>query len=94
MPEKVFVRNIPDDLWRAVKARASLEGITVSEAVKRALSQYLAGVRDSPAQRGAFDGIIGLFADDAPDVSERHDYYLAEEPAAYDVGESTRRKKK
>jgi plasmid stability protein len=94
MPEKVFVRNIPDDLWRAVKARASLEGITVSEAVQRALSQYLAGGSAPKKSRGFFDGIIGLASGDEPDVSERHDYYLAEEPAPYGTQRKPRRKKK
>jgi len=85
MPEKVFVRNIPDELWRAVKARASLEGITVSEAVQRALKQYLAGVGRQRPYRGAYDGIIGLGASGLSDISERHDHYLAEEPSPYET---------
>lgn len=96
MPEKVFVRNIPDELWRAVKAKAALEGITVSEAVQRALKQYLGGIGSSPPKRGTFDGIIGLFASGQSDVSERHDYYLAEgEIASWeDKPEKPKRKKK
>lgn len=94
MPEKVFVRNVPDELWRAFKTRASLDGVTVSEAVQRALRQYLSGASSAEPVRGAFDGIIGLFSGEAPDVSERHDHYLAEEPAPYTTRGAARRKKR
>jgi plasmid stability protein len=94
MPEKVFVRNIPDKLWRTFKARANLEGITVSQAVQQALRQYLAGAGGRGPYRGAFDGIIGLGASGLSDVSERHDYYLAEEPGSYETRKQSRRKKK
>ena len=94
MPEKVFVRNIPDELWRAFKARASLDGITVSEAVQRALRQYLAGGSGAEPVRGAFAGITGLFSDPAVDVSEQHDRYLAEEPAPYRTGKRRKAKRR
>ena len=79
MPDKVFVRGIPDDLWRAIKARASLEGITLSEAVQAAIRTYLLG--SSPAGSSAEDpwrGIIALGASGHSDVSVRHDHYLAQ----------------
>jgi hypothetical protein len=94
MPEKVFIRNVPDDLWRAVKARASLEGITISEAVQRALRGYLAGVSGGDGSRDHWHGMIGLFGGDEPDVAEHHDLYLAEEPAPYRSVKKSRRKKK
>jgi len=78
MPEKVFVRDIPDEVWRALKARASLDGMTLSQAVTSAIRGFLSGggVRDVPAD--PWGGITGLGEGDERDVSERHDHYLAE----------------
>jgi hypothetical protein len=78
MPEKVFVRGIPDDLWRAIKARASLEGITLSEAIQAAIRTYLSG--EAPAGVSPEDpwrGLVALGASGHSDVSARHDHYLA-----------------
>ncbi|MBP8882718.1 MAG: ribbon-helix-helix protein, CopG family [Dermatophilaceae bacterium] len=38
------IRNVrvPDELWAAVKARAAVEGVTVSEVIVRALRRYAA----------------------------------------------------
>jgi plasmid stability protein len=74
--DKVFVRNIPDDLWRALKARAGMEGTTVSAALQQAIRAWLAA--DVPGVRDPFAGITGLGRGDRDDVSERHDRYLAE----------------
>ncbi|MGC8932804.1 MAG: hypothetical protein ACP5LQ_05880 [Candidatus Methanodesulfokora sp.] len=41
MPKSVFLRGIDEDLYAQVKARAALLGITVSEAVNRALEEWL-----------------------------------------------------
>jgi hypothetical protein len=35
-----LLRGIPADLWRAVKAAAALEGISVREVILRALRRY------------------------------------------------------
>ncbi len=80
MPDKVFIRGIPDDLWRAIKARASLEGITVSQAVQVAIRAYLSGVNPNASSRSSdpWRGIVALGASGRLDVSERHDHYLAE----------------
>ena len=41
MPKKVFLRGIDERLYAEVKARAAILGITVSEAVNRALEAWL-----------------------------------------------------
>jgi hypothetical protein len=80
MPEKIFVRGIPDDLWRAIKSRASLEGITVSQALQAAIRAYLAGASqvESSSLPDPWKGMIAVGEGDRSDVSERHDHYLAE----------------
>jgi plasmid stability protein len=35
-----IIRNIPADLWRQVKARAALEGVSVREVILRMLKDY------------------------------------------------------
>ncbi len=41
MPE-YLLRNIPDDLWRKVKAAAALDGLTIREALLKLLAKYAA----------------------------------------------------
>jgi len=88
MPEKVFIRNIPDDLWRALKARANLDGLTVSEAVQEAIQGFLAGHGSARGTADPWGSIIGLGASGVADVAERHDHYLAE---AVDAGQRSRK---
>lgn len=38
MPKMIQVRNVPDDLHRALKLRATAEGMTLSDYIKRELS--------------------------------------------------------
>jgi hypothetical protein len=38
-----LLRNIPPDIWRAVKSKAALEGVTVREVILRALRNYAQG---------------------------------------------------
>lgn len=80
MPEKVFIRGIPDEMWRALKARASLEGITVSQAVQAAIRAYLSGTSRAAdsGPTGVWGGITDVGGSGDKDVSERHDHYLAE----------------
>jgi hypothetical protein len=37
-----LLRSIPPDLWRAVKSKAALEGVTVREVILRLLKDYAA----------------------------------------------------
>lgn len=34
------LRNIPDDLWRAVRVRTTADGITIKDVIVRALEVY------------------------------------------------------
>jgi len=79
MPDKVFVRNIPDDLWRALKAKASLEGKTLSQAIQEAVQSYLLGQANSKPGPGRdpWSGITAIGRSGKHDVSEKHDEYLA-----------------
>ena len=78
MADKVFIRNVPDDLWRALKARASLDGKTVSEAVREAVQAYLAGPRLAEPAADAWDAITALGASGHEDTSEAHDEAIAQ----------------
>ena len=79
MPDKVFIRGVPDELWRAFKARANLEGITVAEAVRQALRDYLGGPTSSAAGDPAdcWSAITAVGGSGREDVSERHDHFIA-----------------
>jgi antitoxin FitA len=39
MPTMIQIRNVPDDLHRRAKARAALEGLTLSDLALRALEK-------------------------------------------------------
>ena len=80
MPDKVFIRNVPDDLWRALKAKASLEGITLSSAVTEAVEAYLNGVSSRKGQNKTdpWKAITALGKSGKRNVAARHDHYLAE----------------
>ena len=78
MPDKVFIRGIPDSMWRAFKARASLDGHTVSKAIQLAIRSYLDGPSVRISSDDPWKGITALGESGAEDVSERHDHYLAE----------------
>lgn len=41
MSTMIQIRNVPDDLHRAAKARAALEGLTLSELALRALRREM-----------------------------------------------------
>ena len=38
----IYVRDIPVDTWRKLKAKAALEGLTVPASVTKAIMQYVA----------------------------------------------------
>ena len=79
MPERVFVRGIPEELWRALKAKASLEGMTVSEALRIAIGGYLTGsIARVAGTTDPWSGITAIGSSGSSDVSELHDHYLAE----------------
>ena len=42
MPKMIQIRNVPDDMHRALKTRAAAEGMTLSDYIKRELG-YVAG---------------------------------------------------
>ncbi|MBI4703945.1 MAG: hypothetical protein HY744_22785 [Deltaproteobacteria bacterium] len=78
MASQVFVRNVPDDLWRIVKSHAAARGQTLSAAVVEALRAWLlSSAADVPAPPD-WNGISRLGHGGRGDVSERHDAYLAE----------------
>jgi hypothetical protein len=81
MPDKIFVRNISDELWRSVKAKAALEGITLSEAVQEALHYYLnhqAVIEKNAEKPNVWMNLTNLGRSGLSDVSEKHDKYIAE----------------
>lgn len=39
-----LIRDVDPEVWRRVKARASLEGITMKEAINRLLEEYARGL--------------------------------------------------
>lgn len=51
MPTMIQVRNVPDDLHRRAKARAALEGLTLSAFLLRELERAL----DRPSRRELLD---------------------------------------
>ncbi len=65
--------QMPDDLYAALRRAAAAEGVSAAEIIRRALRAYVPADRWEQAMR-----VVGKFADDATDVSERHDAYLAE----------------
>jgi hypothetical protein len=77
MAEKVFVRDIPDDLWRSLKSGASARGMTVSKAVSEAIREWLKSP-DVDSGEFAYKPISDLGSSGIGDVSEKHDRYIAE----------------
>ena len=41
MAEKVFIRNVSEELWRNLKASAAVRGMTISRAISEAIEQWL-----------------------------------------------------
>lgn len=76
MAEKVFVRDVPDELWRSLKAGAARRGITVSKAVSEAIRKWLSE-EDTSEAGFEWKGIANLGASGAGDVSEAHDRHMA-----------------
>ena len=77
MAEKVFVRDIPDELWGRLKAGAARRGLTVSRAVAEALRLWL---DQGESQKGGFKWAVisDLGSSGLTDVSENHDRHLAD----------------
>ncbi len=65
--------QMPEDLYAALRRAAEAEGVSAAEIIRRALRAYVPTDRWERAMR-----VVGRFADDATDVAERHDDYLAE----------------
>jgi len=72
--------QLPEDQLQRLREVAAEEGISVSELVRRGVTQLLANrfapSRDELVRR--FAELRGQFRSDASDVSVRHDDYLAE----------------
>jgi antitoxin FitA len=51
MPTMIQIRNVPDDIHRAAKARAATRGLTLSELALQALERELS--RPTPAELAA-----------------------------------------
>lgn len=78
MPDKVFIRNLPDDLWRALKSKASLDGITLSNAVREAVEAYVRGDASIQKADDPWKGIIAIGESGQEDTADRHDAALAQ----------------
>jgi|FaiFalDrversion3_1042247.scaffolds.fasta_scaffold27289_2 predicted transcriptional regulator len=65
--------QLPDDLYRKVRQAAAAERVSAAEVIRRAIAAYVPSDRWERAM-----AVVGAFADEAPDVAERHDDYLAE----------------
>jgi signal transduction protein with GAF and PtsI domain len=65
---------------RAVKAIAAAEGISVAEAIRRAIAVMTQSrsALDTEERRRRALGIAGKFRSGTRDVSKRHDAYLTE----------------
>ena len=77
MADKVFIRNIPDELWRKLKGHSALQGKTVSQAVREAIMLWLSRVEERDTREVNWEGITGLGRSGMSDVSEEHDDYLS-----------------
>jgi len=76
MAEKVFVRDVPDELWKSLKAGAARRGVTVSRAVTEAIRKWLR--EEGPEKKGfPWRGITNLGVSGDTDISEAHDRALA-----------------
>ncbi|MBM4386333.1 MAG: hypothetical protein FJ088_01260 [Deltaproteobacteria bacterium] len=78
MKDKIFVRNISEDTWKNLKARAALNGCTISKALEDAIKLWLAKERQNKPRRIDWKKITGLYDGGYADASEKHDEYLAE----------------
>ncbi len=73
---KTMVRltiQLPDELYRKVRQVAETQRISAAEVIRRAVTAYTPSDRWERAM-----AVVGAFTDEAPDVAERHDDYLAE----------------
>lgn len=65
--------QLPEALYRKLRQAAEAERVSAAEVVRRALAAYIPSDRWERAL-----AVVGAFADEASDVAERHDDYLAE----------------
>lgn len=65
--------QLPEDLYLALRRAAEAEGVSAAEIIRRALRAYVPSDRWERALAA-----VGAFEDQATDVAERHDHYLAE----------------
>jgi predicted Ser/Thr protein kinase len=72
--------QITEEQARAVKAIAAAQGISVAEAIRRAIDVMTQSrpAMDAEERRRRALGIAGKFRSGKRDVSERHDAYLTE----------------
>ncbi|MFA6033916.1 MAG: hypothetical protein WC889_13525 [Myxococcota bacterium] len=75
MADKVFVRDIPDELWSSLKVSAAGRKMTISKAVAEAIKMWIAKGEKTPGFRYA--AVSNLGSSGVEDVSENHDRYLA-----------------
>ena len=70
--------QISETQARRLEQRAKLEGVSMSELVRRGLDIVLETPRrDMEARRRAAE-VIGIASSGVPDIAQRHDEYLAE----------------
>lgn len=61
MPKMIQIRNVPDEMHKALKTRAAQEGMTLSDYIKRELSQVAGKSKiEEIAQRNRARGPSGL----------------------------------
>ena len=75
MADKVFVRDIPDELWRSLKVSAAERKMTLSRAVAEAIRMWIAKGEKTSGFRYA--AVSNLGSSGLEDVSENHDRYIA-----------------
>ena len=77
----IQIRNVPDDLHRALKVRAASEGISMSELILRDLPRIahrptLAEIQERIRKRGPIEGFEGNGADLVRQAREERDAEL------------------
>jgi plasmid stability protein len=77
------IRNLEQDLYRALKAKAALEGRTIGELVNEAIEVYLSRQDNYPKTSSLRDLRVLQFPLGDQDLSERIDQVI------YDSGEDS-----
>lgn len=77
MTEKIFIRDVSEDIWRLAKATAAMRKMKMGEVINDALRIWLGLEQVKDADSIKWDSMIGLGESGLKDVSEKHDFYLS-----------------